>query len=377
MLNTQPLMFAIPFAVVSATASAGGMEKTAMPTAFIYESGNYAELSFQNSDYDVSSSAGGNVSVVGDLQMTSFAFKVALTDSFSFGVARYLQSSIDINYPSNWVTSQASLLGGSSLATDLPSANLKIDATAALMNYHVNENFSVTGGVKISTVQDASLKIPFAATNIAVTGDTETSYVYGLAYERPDIALRAELVREESVEFSLAANGTFGAIPGTPPTVLQATGAQASLPNYTTLNLQSGIAPDTLAFFSARRADWEAHQVILSNALGSSAISSFTDTTTYSVGIGRKITESLSGSISYNWEEGSSPTSTSSLSITDGYRGISAGLKYNTGNITISGGINYTELGDTIVSQAGTNLSNAPFEDNSVTTVGLRIGYHF
>lgn len=377
MLNTQPLMFAIPFAVVSATASAGGMEKTAMPTAFIYESGNYAELSFQNSDYDVSSSAGGNVSVVGDLQMTSFAFKVALTDSFSFGVARYLQSSIDINYPANWVTSQASMLGGSSLATDLPSANLKIDATAALMNYHVNENFSVTGGVKISTVQDASLKIPFAATNIAVTGDTETSYVYGLAYERPDIALRAELVREESVEFSLAANGTFGAIPGTPPTVLQATGAQASLPNYTTLNLQSGIAPDTLAFFSARRADWEAHQVILSNALGSSAISSFTDTTTYSVGIGRKITESLSGSISYNWEEGSSPTSTSSLSITDGYRGISAGLKYNTGNITISGGINYTELGDTIVSQAGTNLSNAPFEDNSVTTVGLRIGYHF
>lgn len=381
MLNTRLVKLTLPIILASTTAIAGGMEKTALSTAFMFESGNYAELSFQSSDYDVSSSAGGNASVVGDLQATNFAVKFDLNEQISFGVTRYLQSSIDVDYPGNW--------GVSGEAPLLPTADLKIDATTALVNYHLNENFSVLGGVKISTVRDASVKIPFAATDMAVSGDSETSYVYGVAYERPEIALRAELIREEDVDFALAANGTFGVamIDGSPvlvdgvPVKLDATGAQASLPTYTTLNLQSGIAPDTLAFLTARRADWASHQVILSNAYASEPISNFTDTTTYSVGIGRKLTENLSGSVAYNWEEGTGPVSDSSLSITDGYRGISVGLKYTSGNMTISGGVNYTQLGDTVVTQAlnesGDVFTDAPFTDNTVTSIGLKIGYHF
>ncbi|MDN3705518.1 hypothetical protein QWY83_14205 [Marivivens donghaensis] len=358
------------------------MEKTALSTAFLFESGNYAELSFQSSDYDVSSSSGGDVSVIGDLQTTNFALKFDIDDKISFGISRYLQSSIDVNYPSNWVSgTQITVAPGVSIpqAQFLPSADLKIDATAALIKYRFNENFSLTGGVKLSTVRDASLSIPFTGTNVSVAGDSETSYIYGLAYERPEIALRVELIREEEVGFSLTPTGTFANE--------TATGTEASLPTYTSLNVQSGIAPDTLAFFSARRADWASHQVILSHDATTpltAAISSFSDTTTYSVGIGRKLSDTLSASLAYNWEEGSGPNSgpnsTSSLSITDGYRGISAGIKYTYDNITISGGVNYTQLGDTIVNQnslAGPVLTNAPFNDNTVTSVGLRIGYHF
>ena len=367
MLNTKSTLFTIPLALLSTTALAGGMEKTALSSAFMFESGNYAELSFQSSDYDVSSSSGGNVSVVGDLQTSNFAVKVDITDQISFGVARYLHASISVDYPNNWsVPAQAALL---------PSADLKIDATAALVKYSLNENFSVTGGIKLSTVQDATVSIPFTGTSLAVAGDSETSYIYGLAYERPEIALRLELLREEEVGFALTPTGTFGG-----PTV-PATGTEASLPNYTTLNIQSGIAPDTLAFLSARKADWASHQVILSNASVTAPISSYSDTTTYSIGIGRKLSDSLSASLAYNWEDGTGPNSDSSLSLTDGYRGISAGLKYTSGNITISGGINYTQLGDTVVTQALNQttdiITNAPFSDNTVTSVGLKIGYHF
>jgi long-subunit fatty acid transport protein len=378
MLNTKNLMCAIPLALGSTTAFAGGMEKTALSTAFLFESGNYAELSFQSSDYDVSSSSGGDVSVIGDLQTTNFALKFDIDDKISFGISRYLQSSIDVNYPSNWVSgTQITVAPGVSIpqAQFLPSADLKIDATAALIKYRFNENFSLTGGVKLSTVRDASLSIPFTGTNVSVAGDSETSYIYGLAYERPEIALRVELIREEEVGFSLTPTGTFANE--------TATGTEASLPTYTSLNVQSGIAPDTLAFFSARRADWASHQVILSHDATTpltAPISNFSDTTTYSVGIGRKLSDTLSASLAYNWEEGSGPNSTSSLSITDGYRGISAGIKYTYDNITISGGVNYTQLGDTIVNQnslAGPVLTDAPFNDNTVTSVGLRIGYHF
>lgn len=378
MLHTKRLIFTIPIAVASTSAIAGGMEKTALSTAFMFESGNYAELSFQSSDYDVSSSAGGNVSVIGDLQTSNFALKFDLNDKISFGITRYLQSSIDVDYPSNWVSDTMIVLSQEvsiPQAQFLPSADLKIDATAALLKYQLNENFSLTGGVKLSSVQDASLSIPFTGTNVSVAGDSETSYIYGVAYERPEIALRVELLREEEVGFSLTPTGTFANE--------TATGTEASLPTYTSLNVQSGVAPDTLAFFSARRADWASHQVILSNDAATpviAPISNFSDTTTYSLGIGRKFSDTLSASLAYNWEDGSDPNSTSSLSITDGYRGISAGIKYTHGNMTISGGVNYTQLGDTIVNQnslAGSVLTNAPFSDNTVTTVGLRIGYHF
>jgi long-subunit fatty acid transport protein len=372
-------MLTLPIALASTTAIAGGMEKTALSTTFMFESGNYAELSFQSSDYDVSSTSGGGASVVGDLQTTNFALKFDINDKISFGVSRYLQSSIDIDYPNNWVTAatvQVSVDPPIEVpqAPFLPSADLKIDATAALLKYRLNENFSLTGGVKLSTVRDASLSIPFTGTNVSVAGDSETSYIYGIAYERPEIALRVELLREEDVGFSLTPTGVFAND--------TATGTEASLPTYTTLNVQSGIAPDTLAFFSARRADWASHQVILSNDAETPVrgpISNFSDTTTYSVGIGRKLSDTLSASLTYNWENGLGPDSTSSLSLTDGYRGISAGIKYTHGNMTISGGVNYTQLGDTIVTQASALdvLTNAPFRDNTVTSVGLKIGYHF
>lgn len=353
MNNMMKFAVSLPLALMASTALAGGMEKTALSTAFMYEAGSYAELSFQNSDYDVSSSWGGNVSVVNDFTTSSFAFKFDVNEQLSFGFARYRQANIGLDYQSNWVGS------GLLAPSNLPVALMDVDATVGLARYEFSENLSALGGFKISTVQDATLKIPSIGVDAAITGDSETSYVYGVVYERPEIALRAELIREEEVAFALdTLRGSTSSV------------TTASLPNYTTINLQSGIAADTLVFASARRADWGTHQVALG---GIGPISTYTDTTTYSVGVGRKFSDSLSGSLSYNWEDGTGPTSTSALSLTDGYRGVSAGVKYTVGDLTISGGINFTSLGDTNV----TPLGGAPFADNTVTTVGLRLGYHF
>ena len=351
MTNVTKYAVSLPLALMANNALAGGMEKTALSTAFMYETGSYAELSFQNSDYDVSSSSGGNISVVNDFTTTNFAFKFDFNDQLSFGLARYRQANIGLDYPNNW--------NGAFPAASLPTALLDVDATVGLVRYELSENFSVLGGVKVSTVQDATLKVP-GSIDASISGDTETSYIYGVVYERPEIALRAELLREEEAIFSLNAQDGFS---GSVPT-------SAGLPNYTTLNLQSGIAEDTLVFASARWADWSTHQVIF----GVRPLTTYADTATYSVGIGRKFSESLSGSMSYNWEDGTGPDSSSALSLSDGYRGVSVGLKYNMDDLTISGGVNFTSLGDVNVSQSP---FIATFADNTVTTVGLRVGYHF
>lgn len=343
-----------PVLLFSSAVSAGGMEKIALSTSFMYQDGNYAEVGFQSRDYEVNSATVNQNSVVGDFTSTSIAVKLDVTDSLSFGLSRYRQSSISVDYPSAWSS------------PSLPAASLDVDATAVLAKYNFSDEISVLGGVKISTVQDASLSINALGINSAISGDTQTSYVYGVAYERPEIAMRVELVREENVAFTL----------DTVSSGAQAiTTTTASLPNFTSANFQTGIAENTLMFGSIRYADWGSNQVNMIGALPSPTISSFSDSTSYSIGIGRRVSERLSGSLSYNWENGAGPSSTSLLSMTNGYKGISAGLKYEFDNLTISGGVNYTKLGDVDVTTP--SPATYAFKDNNVTTLGVSIGYHF
>ena len=109
MPTNKTVLLTLPLTLLASVANAGGMEKTALSTAFMFEDGNYAEISYQSSDYDVSSSSGGNVSVVGDFKTTNFALKLDIDDHLSFGVTKYRQSAIDIDYPNNWTGAYASL----------------------------------------------------------------------------------------------------------------------------------------------------------------------------------------------------------------------------------------------------------------------------
>ena len=65
-----------------------------------------------------------------------------------------------------------------------------------------------------------------------------------------------------------------------------------STPDYINLYLQSGIAEDTLLYGSIRRANWAENQLFV-HPHGGAATSSFTDSETYSLGIGRKLSDSF------------------------------------------------------------------------------------
>ena len=67
-----------------------------------------------------------------------------------------------------------------------------------------------------------------------------------------------------------------------------------SIPDYQTINFQSGVAEDTLVFGSIRRADWSNHQIAVAPQTQAAPTSSFSDTTTYSIGIGRRLSDELS-----------------------------------------------------------------------------------
>ena len=149
----------------------------------------------------------------------------------------------------------------------------------------------------------------------------------------------------------------------------------ASLPDYRTLNFQSGIAKDTLLYGSIRTADWSNHQIAVAPQTQAAPTSNFSDSTTYTIGVGRKISDELSLSVSYKTEEATDNTGTSLLTPTDGYSAIGAAVVYTfAGGTKITLGANYSNVGDKTVTTSG--VSGA-FTDNTVVTTGLKIAHNF
>jgi hypothetical protein len=169
----------------------------------------------------------------------------------SFGLSQYNQAGVGLNYQGAGGTGAV----GAVLNSVGPKVSLDIDALVFLGRYALSENYSFMLGMKNSTIKDATadiFKTAGATTAASITGKTASSSVVAIAYEQPDIALRVEYLYEADVSFSLDTTGGLNASTGT---------TQGSLPDYQTINFQTGIAADTLAFGSIRMADWKNHQL--------------------------------------------------------------------------------------------------------------------
>ena len=249
----------------------------------------------------------------------------------------------------------------------VPSADVKLNTQALMARYSFNDKYSVIAGVRQSSLRKSSLDTLAAAYSIDAV--SKTGAVYGFAYERPDIALKFEILRSESITIDLV---------GKAATIRDVTGTLV-IPEATTINFQTGIAENTLLIASAHRVNWTGSDVKLNVAASPSLnqASDFSNTTSYSLGLGRKLNEATSASLTYSWEKGTNPggASTSPFTMSNGSETLSAGVQHKIGSITISGGISYTKAGDVDVTHS--SGLTASYADNSVTAVGIKFGYNF
>ena len=341
---------------------AGGFETTALSTSFMYESGSYGEASLSSRTYDITGTVYAPTgSAVKNLSKPAFAFKSDIFDNVALGLSYYNQGAVQLDYSG----------AGSALAAGLPVVDLTIDALTLQAKYDYSENIGAIAGIKMTTVQNASANIflpTFTASTI--TGKSEMGYIVGASYSIPEIAFRAELLYETETNFSLDTVSPAG--------TGQTTG---SIPDYMTLNFQSGVADGTLVFGSMRRADWSNHQLtvypmsLVAGAPIPGPTSSFTNTTTINVGVGRKITDALSLIGTYGTEAKGDAAGTSLLSMTNGYQGITIAGRYALENATITAGYNYTMFGDKTVTPPG--LAAGSFTGNKVTGFGVKVGFSF
>ncbi len=122
-------------------------------------------------------------------------------------------------------------------------------------------------------------------------------------------------------------------------------------------------------FGSVRWVEWSEFSIDPLNYPPATPLSSYeNDVFTYSLGVGRKLTDTLSGAVTVGYEAalGAVP---SALAPTDGNLSVGAGLTYTYGNLEITAGAKYIWLGD------ASDPSVGVFSDNNAMAFGLKFAY--
>jgi len=348
MKNIVKMVTVISAVVVSSNAlGVAGLDRLVFTPSFLFEKGNYAELSLARANPRVSPTFLSSSNVAEDVDTLKFAYKHQISDKFGLGLMINTQPiGVDVNYKSI-----------PNPAINFLRGSVSAKSYIALGRYKVTDRISAFGGINHQR-QKGNADLGSGA--LTFGHDSDTGFIVGGAYSIPKIALRASLFYESDLEFSHTTGGLGGPAPNT----------TSGTPKSITLELQSGIAKDTLLFGSIRRSKWSDAQVKL---LGTQQLSLFDDTTVYKLGIGRKINDSFSASVTLNYEKSSGKLS-SPFSPQDGEKGIAIGGKYTSKNgLMTSLGVQYRKLGDTTT----TPPTSIAFSDNDVVTVGLKFAKSF
>ncbi|WP_180004314.1 MULTISPECIES: OmpP1/FadL family transporter [unclassified Acinetobacter] len=400
-------------------AFAAALDRSGQSISAFLQPGNYFEAGISVLDPNVSgkmnSTAPASNPTLGALANTSLddmagdyyfphaALKLQLTDNFSFGLLYDQPFGAEAKYSA---TDQTLPVAGNPGAFQLMGETTEVEVNtqniSMILGFQPIENFNIYGGGVYQTVKgDVQLRgIAYGANqalglyNANMKEDSAVGWLAGVAYQIPEIALKASITYRSEIDHEAATTetGSSALLGGAFSTRAD---TKITTPQSVNLDFQTGIMADTVAFANVRWVDWsnfairptafgKASETL--GALGRGPVGGF-DLVAYSddqinatVGIGRKLSEQWAGNVSVGWDSGAgNPVST--LGPTEGYWNVGLGLQFSPApNYFIAGGVKYFMLGDAEAQPAsmfGTNESVASFEDNDAWAYGLKIGYRF
>lgn len=342
--------------LTTTAATAGGIDRSGQSIGAIFEDGKYVELSYGYVMPSVSGTVGAGTvssgSMASDYSNVGLAFKTDLNDKVSLALIIDQPFGANVDYDD---ASPFYPIAGT-------SAEVNTTSITAVGRYKFNENLSIHFGPRYLRADGhyslIAGGVPQYASNYS-SGDG-TGYVAGVAYERKDIAMRVALTYSSAIDLELDGDGAGGLGDLT-----------ATMPQSVNLEFQSGVAADTLVFGSVRWAEWSKGHI--TDAVYGELVSWDDDVVTYTLGVGRKFSDSFSGAASIGYEKALGGTQ-SNLGPTDGYTSVSVGGTYTmTNGIELTGGVRYIMTGDATTSAP----ISGDFADNSAVAIGLKVAYSF
>lgn len=396
------LLSTLPLSAVQAA----GLDRSGQSISAFLQPGNYAEAGISVLDPEVQGkdNAGNKVSdMAEDYYFPTAAIKIQATDKISMGLLYDQPFGADAQYApeSNafaTVNTNTGVLEGTSV-------EVKTNSITALIGYQPNENWNVYAGPVYQSVKAKVSLRGTAYRGPQVLGgydiDLKESEAYGwlagFAYSIPEIALKAAVTYRSEIKHELDTTETFGFgtdgalyIPGLTGTLLGKPviptyhKAEITTPQSVNIDLQSGIAKNTLAFANIRWVHWDQFAVkpaYLSQLTGAltgkqqNLVDYSDDQWSANVGLGHKFNVKWSGSAAVGYDSGAgNPVTT--LGPTEGYWSVGLGGQYSPAeNYFIQAGVKYFWLGDATAQTGGNPVGE--FEDNHALGYGLKIGYRF
>ncbi|WP_372572817.1 OmpP1/FadL family transporter [Ruegeria jejuensis] len=375
----KPLMALAAAALAPTVASAGGLDRTGQPVDLIFEEGNYAQASFFRINPDVTGNdLTAEQTPSGDIapgfNQVAAGLRYELTDQLSVTLIYNQPWQTDVAYqlPSGDPSQPGSVrLGGTFAEADS-------DALTAILRYKFENRFSVHGGVRYQEL-DGSLGLQgtgygaFSGYQIDLARDGAFGWLVGGAYEIPEMALRVALTYQSAITHNFASTETsplFGTINSS---------REVKTPQSVNLDFRSGVAKDTLVFGSIRWVDHSQTQ-LNSTPVGpipSVGLIDIVNTTTYRLGVARRLNENWAASLAFGYEPRDSDDLVSPLLPANGFKSVTVGLQYTDDKIKVSGGVQYAVLGDAFAETGTPDRAQADFTDNDALSFGVTVGFKF
>lgn len=274
---------------VATGALAGGIDRSGQDIGILFETGTNLRLDFGSVAPSLSGrdSLGNPISnVAADFNPVQLGYKADLSPRLSYAFTLDAPFGADLTYGGDPATT---MLGGTQVSA-------RSTAVTGLLKMKLGERASVFGGLRAQRASaDIRLQgnayLGLSGYSLALEEDASLGYVLGAAYEIPDIALRVALTWNSAITHDFATVEKLGlATVGLSPT-------RVKTPQSLNLDLQSGVAKDTLVFGGIRWVDWSAFRLdpgFIVAQTGSGLID-LEDTTTWTLGVGHRFTPQWSG----------------------------------------------------------------------------------
>ena len=363
----------------------------------------------QNANTTISNLTGGTIPSVTAANQTLTTLKTGIA-----GLTAQANATTDLTAKA---ALQAQITTLTKKATDLGSALLVSSTNQSNVGQGTNvsissQNFTGMMGVKLGEKKNiqiyggpalqkmsGALHLRGAAYSGAsgydahVKSDTAVGWMAGLAYTKPEIALKAALTYRSAIKHKtdisehlplasvLSASNptaTGGNIP-----VDETSSITVETPQSVNLDFQTGLNPTTLLTAKARWVPWSDFSITPRNYNrlsklrvkdGTPLVSYDKDSWSAELGLGKKLSPQLAlqGSVGYDTGAGNPVTS---LGPTEGYWNVGLGAKYNlTPEWAISGGAKYLMFGDAKAKLPDGSIVG-DFKDNDGWVYGLRLSY--
>lgn len=273
-------------------------------------------------------------------------------------------------------------------ATDGQKTNVEIRTNNLTMlvgaKLGANKNFQIYGGPVAQRVKgEVHLRGPayqvMTGYDAKIATDTEVGWAAGLAFYKPEIALKAALTYRSEIEHNSEIAET---IPVTG--YVGKKDFKVTLPDSWNLDFQTGVNPTTLLTAKVRYVPWSDFEIRptqytettkLRYPQGLPIISYDKDQWSAEVGLGKRVTDRLAVSGAVGWDSGAGNPA-SSLGPIKGYYSLGLGARYNvTPEWSLSLGGKYFKFGDA-QAQLPTKDKVGNFDSNDGYAVGVKLAYH-